>query len=89
MGPAVLEDLITAFARLPGIGRKTAQRLAFYIIKSPRGEADALASAIVAGKEGIEYCGRCYNFTERGRTVRHLSRWPARRAGHLRGGGGQ
>ena len=69
MGPVALEDLITAFARLPGIGRKTAQRLAFYIIKSPRGEADALASAIVAGKEGIEYCGRCYNFTERGQEL--------------------
>ena len=74
MGPAALEDLITAFARLPGIGRKTAQRLAFYLIKSPRGEAEALASAIIAGKDGIQYCTKCFNFCERGQDLCHVCR---------------
>ncbi len=74
MGPAALEDLISAFARLPGIGRKTAQRLAFYLIKSPRGEAEALASAIIAGKDGIQYCTKCFNFCERGQDLCHVCR---------------
>ena len=69
MGPAALEDLITAFARLPGIGRKTAQRLALYVIKTPRQEADALALALVAAKEGIVYCARCFNFSDRGQEL--------------------
>ena len=66
MGPLPIEDLITAFARLPGIGRKTAQRLAFYVVKQPREEADALARAIVEAKDNIHFCAVCYNFTERG-----------------------
>ena len=65
MGPASLEDLITAFSRLPGIGFKTAQRLSFYLIKQPREEAAALAQAIVAARDNIHYCSVCYNFTER------------------------
>jgi len=66
MGPASLEDLITAFARLPGIGRKTAQRLALYVIKSPRQEAEGLAEAITGALDGVAYCSVCFNFTERG-----------------------
>ena len=65
MGPASLEDLITAFSRLPGIGFKTAQRLSFYLIKQPREEAAALAQAIVAARDNIHYCSVCYNSTER------------------------
>ena len=78
MGPAALEDLITAFARLPGIGRKTAQRLALYVIKSPRQEAEVLASAIVAGKDGIVYCARCFNFTDKGQELCEVCRDPRR-----------
>lgn len=78
MGPAALEDLITAFARLPGIGRKTAQRLALYVIKSPRREAEVLASAIVAAKDGIVYCTRCFNFTDRGQELCEVCRDPRR-----------
>jgi len=78
MGPAALEDLITAFARLPGIGRKTAQRLALYVIKTPRQEADALASALVAAKEGIVYCARCFNFSDRGQELCVVCRNPRR-----------
>ena len=66
MGPQTLEELITAFARLPGIGRKTAQRLAFYIIKTPSHEAETLAMAIVNGRKSIEYCEKCHNFTDKG-----------------------
>jgi recombination protein RecR len=78
MGPAALEDLITAFARLPGIGRKTAQRLALYVIKTPRQEADALASALVAAKEGIVYCAKCFNFSDRGQELCVVCRNPRR-----------
>ncbi|MFH1571184.1 MAG: recombination mediator RecR [Gemmatimonadota bacterium] len=65
MGPIALEDLITAFARLPGIGRKTAQRLALHVLKSPREEADDLAAAIARARQDIVYCTRCRNFTDR------------------------
>ena len=65
MGPVSLEDLITAFARLPGIGRKTAQRLAFHIIKSPPREAETLASAISTARNNVHYCAVCYNFTDK------------------------
>ena len=66
MGPEALEDMISAFARLPGIGRKTAQRLAFHLIKRPPREAETLATAIVNGRSGIQYCEKCYNFTDKG-----------------------
>lgn len=66
MGPEVLEEMISAFARLPGIGRKTAQRLAFHIIKRPPREAETLAEAIVDGRNSIQYCEKCYNFTDKG-----------------------
>ena len=66
MGTVSIEDLIVAFARLPGIGRKTAQRLALHVIKRPREEAEGLAHALVRAKDNIRYCSRCYNFTEKG-----------------------
>ena len=69
MGPEALEDMISAFARLPGIGRKTAQRLAFHIIKRPPREAETLATAIVNGRNSIQYCKKCYNFTDKGETA--------------------
>ena len=78
MGPLPLEDLITAFSRLPGIGRKTAQRLAFYVIKRPREEAENLAQAIIGAKDEIEYCSACYNFTERGTGLCAVCRDPRR-----------
>jgi len=81
MGPAYLEELITALARLPGIGRKTAQRLAFYLIKSPREEADALARAILDAKEQIRYCPQCFNFAEAGSELCQVCRDPRRDRG--------
>ena len=66
MGPTPIESLIAAFARLPGIGPKTAQRLAFHVVKQPREEAEVLARAIIEAKDNIQHCSGCYNFTERG-----------------------
>lgn len=59
-----LGNLVDAFARLPGIGRKSAQRLAFHILKQPKQEAYQLAKAIVNAKEKIKYCQVCYNLTD-------------------------
>jgi recombination protein RecR len=78
MGPLPLEDLITAFSRLPGIGHKTALRLAFYVIKGPREEAEKLARALVEAKDNIQYCSVCYNFTERGTGRCEVCRDPRR-----------
>jgi len=59
-----LESLIDEFARLPSIGRKTAQRLALHILKSPREEAARLAEALLLVKDRVGFCGRCGNYAE-------------------------
>jgi recombination protein RecR len=59
-----LNRLVDVLMRLPGVGAKTAQRLAFYLLKAPREEAMKLAEAIVEIKEKIRVCGRCYNIAE-------------------------
>ena len=64
MGPLPLEELVKSLGRLPGIGPKTAQRLAFYIVKRPRHEAETLAKAVLNAKDKITYCTVCYNFTD-------------------------
>lgn len=63
--PKTLEDLITALTKLPGVGPKTAQRLAFHILKSPKEEAEKLAEAIIKTKTTIFYCKDCFNLSER------------------------
>ena len=62
--PATLENLIDKFASLPGIGRKSAQRLAFHILSLPDSEAAAFADAIKAAKENVHCCKICQNLTE-------------------------
>lgn len=62
--PEPLERLIQELSRLPGIGPKTAQRLAFHLLRVDRVRADALASAIEEVKARIGYCERCYNIAE-------------------------
>ncbi|MDA8234471.1 MAG: recombination mediator RecR [Clostridia bacterium] len=57
--------LIEEFAKLPGIGPKTAQRLAFHILNSPREAGSSLAEAIVEAREKITYCTVCSNLTDR------------------------
>ena len=59
-----IERLIAEFQRLPGIGARTAERLAFHILKSPDAEALALAEAVRAVKEQIRPCRDCYNLAE-------------------------
>ncbi len=56
--------LIEELSRLPGVGVKTAQRLAFFILRSPNDQALRLAAAITRVKESIIYCSRCFNLTE-------------------------
>ena len=56
--------LVEQFAKLPTIGRKTAQRLASYILKMPRSEVVELAKALVAVKDHVKNCSVCYNITD-------------------------
>ena len=62
--PSALENLIDKFATLPGIGRKTAQRLAFYVISLPDDEAEAFADAITEAKNSVQCCTVCMNLTD-------------------------
>jgi recombination protein RecR len=59
-----LEKLIDEFSKLPGIGKKTAQRMAFHILKGRKEEAEALAQALLDVKEKVNYCSVCFNITE-------------------------
>ncbi len=62
--PASLENLIDKFASLPGIGRKSAQRLAFHVLSLPESEANAFANAIIDAKKSVHCCSICQNLTE-------------------------
>ena len=64
--PAPLEKLVEQFARLPGIGGKSAQRLAFHVLELPLEEAQEFADAIVAAKKSVTLCPVCQNLTEGG-----------------------
>jgi recombination protein RecR len=59
-----IQDLIDELSRLPGIGPKSAQRLAFYLVKAPPQDAHRLAEAIVAAKERIRFCRECFSVAE-------------------------
>ncbi len=59
-----LQNLIEEFEKLPGIGSKTARRLAYYVINLPKEKTDKFARAIVDAKEKIKYCSICQNFSE-------------------------
>ena len=62
--PAPLSDLIDQLRRLPGIGTKGAQRLAFHILKTPREDTERLCDAIRGVKERVTYCSACNNITD-------------------------
>lgn len=64
--PAPLENLVEQFARLPGIGGKSAQRLAFYVLGLPLEDARAFADAILDAKRSVTCCPVCRNFTAGG-----------------------
>ena len=61
---AAIEDLVTELARLPGIGRKTAQRLTFHLLKQPAEVAERLAQAIRRVREQVTACATCGNLTD-------------------------
>jgi recombination protein RecR len=62
---APIEKLIDEFRKLPGIGSKTAQRLAYSVLRKSREEAERLSHAIMEVKDTIRYCSRCNNFSDR------------------------
>ncbi len=61
---SAIEDLITEFGRLPGVGRKTAQRLAYHLLKTPNEEAMALARAVERVVDEVEACSVCGNLSD-------------------------
>jgi recombination protein RecR len=63
LSPSV-DNLVAQLTRLPGIGSRTAQRLAFHVLSTPKEEALALATAIVEVKERVRFCRECGNLTE-------------------------
>ena len=63
--PAALQELADQFARLPGIGGKTAQRLAFHVLGLPQEEAEEFAQAILEAKRAVHTCPVCQNLTDR------------------------
>ena len=64
MYDGALQDLIDALSRLPGIGPKSAQRIAFYVLSRPKAEAKLLAQALVDAKEKIRFCSCCGNLSQ-------------------------
>ncbi len=60
-----VQKLIDELSKLPGVGPKTAQRLAYYLLKLPPEEALPLAHALIDVKESVRFCNRCFNLTER------------------------
>ena len=59
-----ITKLINQFERLPGIGHKTAVRLAFFVLESPKNFSEEMANALIEAKEKIKFCSICYNITE-------------------------
>ena len=64
MSGNVVENLIEELTRLPGIGRKSAQRLAFFIMGMPENDALSMAQAIITLKQKARFCRQCFNIPE-------------------------
>ena len=79
--PRPVGRLIDAFARLPGIGPKTASRLTYYLLKAPEGESLELAEALRAMRRDTAQCSVCLNITELGEDPCAVCRDPGRNAG--------
>lgn len=62
--PVSMKELIEEFAKMPGIGPKSAQRLAFHVLKSPKADAEALAKAALKVKESVRFCKICNNLSD-------------------------
>ncbi|WP_125154812.1 recombination mediator RecR [Clostridium rectalis] len=63
--PVAIEKLIEEFAKLPGIGHKTAQRLTLHVLNLPKDEVDGFANALIRARGTIKYCSVCGNFTDK------------------------
>ncbi|MCL4536284.1 MAG: recombination protein RecR, partial [Nitrospirae bacterium] len=64
MTQGIIENLITQLTKLPGIGRKSAQRLAFFILTMSPDDAKGIASAIIDVKDKARFCSTCFNITD-------------------------
>lgn len=62
--PAPLQELVDQFRKLPGVGAKTAQRLAFHVLRTPRDEAERLCAAVLGVKDRVTYCTVCNTITD-------------------------
>ena len=60
-----ISKLIEELSRLPGIGAKSAQRLAFHIIHMPKEQVEQMANAMVEARNNVRYCSKCYTLTDR------------------------
>lgn len=59
-----VETLVEQFSRLPGIGRKTARRLAAFVLKQPKSDVVEMAEALIAVKEKVIFCSTCFNVAD-------------------------
>ena len=59
-----INKLIEQLSRLPGVGAKSAQRLAFHIINMPKEEVQSIADAMISAKENVHYCKECFTLTD-------------------------
>lgn len=64
MSSGIIDNLVNQLTKLPGIGQKTAQRLAFHILTMPEDEAKAISNAIVYTKDNAIFCPQCFNITD-------------------------
>ena len=80
--PEPIQKLINAFERLPGIGPKSASRLAFYLLRAPEEVPQDLSEALDGLKDKVAFCEECFNITEAGRTRCEICENP-KRAGTL------
>ncbi len=81
--PKSVERLIEAFARLPGIGPKTASRLTYHLLRASEGESRELAQALIAVREGTVFCSRCFNITAKETDPCEICEDPGREANIL------
>lgn len=81
--PRPVERLIEAFARLPGIGPKTASRLTYFLIRAPEAESQELAEALQSMRAGTVMCSVCFNITDRAQDPCPICRDPSRQIGVL------
>lgn len=81
MSVDIVENLVAELMRLPGIGRKTAQRLSFFIMGMPANEARSMADAIIMIKEKARFCSQCFSVTED--EMCHICKDPSRDKGKI------